>query len=30
MGLKKNDLKEVKAILAQDAYSPIRPLEYKY
>ena len=28
--LKKIDLKEVKVILGQDAYSLIRPLEYKY
>ena len=28
--LKKIDLKDVKVILGQDAYSLIRPLEYKY
>ena len=28
--LKKVDLKDVKVILGQDAYSLIRPLEYKY
>ena len=28
--LRKNDLKDIKVILGQDAYSLIRPLEYKY